>query len=203
MLPRFCSGRLLRRAFFAFSAAAVLANAQTTHEPAAKKTETRRVNELTLARLRPGRDTVDRALRLYRRDYSQHGLRDSQVSWSDECHHQRLSLDVDGDKKVQIVRVLWLPESEPTTCKPIPPPPTWNTGAGLRIYDSAQKLAQLYGNPDSKSPSTRDGQPLELWYYAFDWAGPDVPQVMEVLCTREQNGQPGRVIEITLAAPSL
>jgi hypothetical protein len=64
-------------------------------------------------------------------------------------------------------------------------------------------LAQLYGQPDSKSPSTRDGQPLELWYYAFDWAGSDVPQVLEVLCTREANGKPGQVVEITLAAPSL
>jgi hypothetical protein len=42
-----------------------------------------------------------------------------------------------------------------------------------------------------------------LWYYAFDWAGPDVPQVMEVVCTREKDGQAGRVVEITLAAPSL
>ena len=65
------------------------------------------------------------------------------------------------------------------------------------------KVVQLYGEPDSRSPSTKDGQPLELWYYAFDWAGPDVPQVMEVLCTREKDGQPGHVVEITLAAPSL
>jgi hypothetical protein len=42
-----------------------------------------------------------------------------------------------------------------------------------------------------------------LWYYAFDWAGADVPQVMEVLCTREADGKPGRVVEITLAGPSL
>jgi len=57
--------------------------------------------------------------------------------------------------------------------------------------------------PDSRSPSTKDGQPLELMYYPFDWAGPDVPQVMEVLCTKEADGKPGRVVEITLAAPSL
>jgi len=42
-----------------------------------------------------------------------------------------------------------------------------------------------------------------LLYYAFDWAGSDVPQVMEVLCTVEHDGKPGRVIEITLAASSL
>ena len=65
------------------------------------------------------------------------------------------------------------------------------------------KVAQLYGEPDSKSPSSKDGQQLELWYYAFDWAGADVPQVMEVLCTKDKDGEPGGVIEITLAAPSL
>jgi hypothetical protein len=68
--------------------------------------------------------------------------------------------------------------------------------------ESAQVL-ELYGNPDSRSPSTKGGQPLQLLYYAFDWAGPDVPQVMQVVCTPEQDGQAGRVVEITLAASSL
>jgi hypothetical protein len=40
-------------------------------------------------------------------------------------------------------------------------------------------------------------------YYAFDWAGPDVPQVMKVLCTRDKDGRRGPVIEITLAASGL
>ena len=79
----------------------------------------------------------------------------------------------------------------------------WKTGPGLRMFDTEERLLQLCGKPDSVSPSTRNGQPLELWYYAFDWAGDNVPQVMEVLCTREADGKPGRVIEITLAAPSL
>jgi hypothetical protein len=42
-----------------------------------------------------------------------------------------------------------------------------------------------------------------LWYYAFDWAGPDVPQVMEVLRILEKDGKPGQVVEITLVAASL
>jgi hypothetical protein len=42
-----------------------------------------------------------------------------------------------------------------------------------------------------------------LLYYAFDWAGTDVPQLMAVLCTPEKNGKAGRVVEITLEAPSL
>jgi len=79
----------------------------------------------------------------------------------------------------------------------------WATGRGLRLGDAAARAVQLYGKPDSRSPSTKGGQRLELLYYAFDWAGSDVPQVMEVVCTVGKNGEPGRVVEITLAASSL
>ena len=82
-------------------------------------------------------------------------------------------------------------------------PHAWDSGRGLAAERLASRLRELYGEPDSRSPSTKDGQQLELLYYAFDWAGPDVPQVMEVLCTAARNGKPGRVVEITLAAPSL
>jgi hypothetical protein len=79
----------------------------------------------------------------------------------------------------------------------------FSTGMGLRLGDAAARVWQLYGEPDSRSPSTKDQQRLELLYYSFDWAGPDVPQMMEVLCTVEKDGKPGRVIEITLSASSL
>jgi hypothetical protein len=52
---------------------------------------------------------------------------------------------------------------------------------------------------ESPGPSVKGEHELELLYYAFDWAGSDVPQVMEILCARES----GRVMEITLAYPSL
>jgi len=59
----------------------------------------------------------------------------------------------------------------------------WSTRLGLRLGSPAPQVLQLYGEPDSRSPSTKDGERLELLYYAFDWAGLDVPQVIEVLCT--------------------
>jgi hypothetical protein len=45
----------------------------------------------------------------------------------------------------------------------------------------------------------RGSRELDLLYYAFDWAGTRVPQVMEVYCDHAT----GRVVEITLAFPSL
>jgi hypothetical protein len=98
-----------------------------------------------------------------------------------------------GDRRVVVIRAANWSESK-TECAAQPPSP-WKTGRGLRVWDSTSAALKLYGEPDSRSPSTKEGQPLELWYYAFDW--------MEVLCTREADGMPGLVVEITLAGPSL
>lgn len=77
------------------------------------------------------------------------------------------------------------------------------TTAILRAQSEGAISKPQRRNEMSRSPSTKNGQPLELLYYAFDWAGPDVPQVLEVVCTAPKDGTPGRVVEITLAASSL
>jgi hypothetical protein len=174
--------------------------AQTSHPQVTKKAAAHRANELTLAALRPGRDSRARADQLFGETYAKTELPDAQTVWLDSCWHLALTIDADAAKKIQVIRLAW--STTLVDCVNLPPSP-WKTGRGLRVHDPVARLLTLYGPPDSKSPSTRDGQPLELWYYAFDWAGPDVPQVMEILCTKEKEGQPGRVIEITLAAPSL
>lgn len=79
----------------------------------------------------------------------------------------------------------------------------WRTGLELAVGDSCSRAQKLYGQPASRGPSMKDGRELELLLYQFDWAGPDVPQVMEVLCTPEKEGKPGRVMEIMLARGSL
>jgi len=208
----YCSGRLLlaltrggRRTVFIAALLPTLASAQTapakTSGVTAKRPPEHRANELTLAGLRPGRDTVDRAALLNQRFGKGKELPGDQTAWYDQCRDVSLIVDKDNTNLVQVIRVGEWAEST-ADCSKMPPGP-WKTGLGLRVLDSTSKALALYGQPDSRSPSTRAGQPLELWYYAFDWAGENVPQVMEVLCTRETDGKPGRVVEITLAAPSL
>ena len=178
----------------------LLAGAQTP-KAAPKKTSAHKPNELTLAGLRPGKDTVERAVNLYRQFNNEQTPRGDESVWFDHCRDASLTVDSDAGRKIQEIRVApW--GGSTADCAGVPPGP-WKTGLGLRLADSMAKIVQLYGEPDSKSPSSKDGQQLELWYYAFDWAGPDVPQVMEVLCAVGQDGKPGRVVEITLAAPSL
>jgi hypothetical protein len=214
---RLCSGRLLRRVLFAVLSSAGLcssgftplpavvtvaaAQTSTNPKPAAKKAAAHRANEMTLAGLRPGRDSLARAAQLNRQFGAAKTQPGNQTVWLDACRDLSLTIDGSEEKRAEVIRVGTYAGST-ADCLVTQPSP-WKTGLGLRVGDPTSKLAQIYGPADSKSPSTRDGQPLELWYYAFDWAGPDVPQVMEVLCTREKDGQPGRVIEITLAAPSL
>jgi hypothetical protein len=198
---RLCSGRLLRRALLAVALLTAVAGAQTAPKSAAKKTSSHRANEMTLAALRPGKDSAERAIGLHKKPSNIAAEQDSLMVWGATCQKQTLSIDLDAEKKIQVVRTIETAWSLGECAKPTPGP--WRTGRGLRVGDRAAKVAELYGNPDSRSPSTKGGQPLELWYYAFDWAGADVPQVMEVLCTREADGKPGRVVEITLAGPSL
>ena len=65
--------------------------------------------------------------------------------------------------------------------------------------DRCARIEQIYGKAESRSPSVKGSDKLELYLYTFDWAGPDVPQVMEVSCDAASQ----TVAEITLAASSL
>jgi hypothetical protein len=174
----------------------------TAHQPAVH----RKFNELTLAGLRPGRDNLAKAIRLFGKPDTRSADRQS-AGWSfasaDATFY--LNLDVDKADVVQFIRVsandgpsgVALPKHKGLANH------SWSSGRGLWAGATCGRAVQLYGEPDSRSPSTKAGQQLELLYYAFDWAGADVPQVMEVVCGVQQNGKPGRVVEITLAAPSL
>jgi hypothetical protein len=197
--------RFWRRTSLLFLAAACGVTSAQAPQPKSgvNQGSVKKANELTLAGLRPGKDTAARLFRLYPGSKRAAITQDGQISWEDPCRQERLTLDVDSGKNVQVIRVGRVEDPQRAHCDTTPVPSRWSTGLGLRILDHSQSVIQLYGEPDSRSPSTKDGQPLELWYYAFDWAGPDVPQVMEVVCTKEKDGHAGRVVEITLAAPSL
>lgn len=168
-----------------------------------------RNDELTLAGLRPGRDDIAKAERLFR-EPSATKYDGTNKIWQDPCRHQLLSIIPDPSGTIMEVRVAQAspaPSSKSVSTEGCTSAAEshvrWTTGHGLVVGNSCSRVLALYGQPGSRGPSTKDGQQLELFYYAFDWAGPDVPQVMAVLCTPETKAKPGRVVEITLAAPSL
>jgi hypothetical protein len=179
-----------------------------------------RNDELTLAGLRPGRDDLTKAERLFHKPDSTE-LDGASHIWQDRCRRQVLAIIPGNDGVIAQVRVAqFTANSKRATGLPTADrdcssssaagsKSRWLTGHGLLVGDSCSRAVALYGQPGTRGPSTKDGQQLELLYYAFDWAGPDVPQVMAILCTTEKNSAPaktttaGRVVEITLMAPSL
>ena len=161
-----------------------------------------RNNELTLAGLHPGKSTKTRASALYK-PFGAPRSEDAASFWIDSDSCEKVTLDFDEKGVIQTIHVGINVFNGQKSCQLVGPGVGWKTGKGLTLRASCADVAKLYGEPDSRSPSTKNGQPLELLYYAFDWAGPDVPQVMEVVCTAEKEGKPGRVVEITLAAGSL
>ena len=189
------------------SLAVCLAAVGALERTAAQSSDTpKHTNELTLAGLRPGRDTLAAA----RRRFGTAHLRpdkprpDKTKAWYDNCNGRALTLELDEKGVIQSLTAGLLPAGS-ADCSGNPdrhsPIRTDNlkTGRGLKLGDPRDRVVELYGEPNSSGPSTKDNQELELLFYAFDWAGSDVPQVMEVSCDRAT----GRVVEITLAFPSL
>ena len=162
-----------------------------------------RVNELTLAGLRPGHDRVPASAKELRDLQRDSTVTDAFV-WGDICTHRELRVEADANGVVKIVTVgsSYKPEimakcaaslTDPNRLKLIA------TGQGLQLGDGCARIEQTYGKAESRSPSVKGSDQLELYLYTFDWAGPDVPQVMEVSCDASSQ----TVAEITLAASSL
>lgn len=163
-----------------------------------------RANELTLAGLRPGRDTLAAAEKRFGtkiRVTQDEG--DDIKQWRDGCAGRSLRLEVDDQGVIQSATVSSLEQRNPDCREEGAPSPLGieqlKTGRGLALGQTRKRVVALYGEPNSEGPTTVEGREFELLFYAFDWAGTDVPQVMEVTCERGT----GRVRKITLAFPSL
>lgn len=162
----------------------------------------RHANETLLAGLRPGRDTFAAAEKRFKAKNLSAEPNSGSKEWRDDCSGRSIRLEVDAKSVIQSVTITTLgtPEGKCSDRRPdFLDPKNWLTGLGLRIGDSQDRVVGLYGEPNSSGPASKNGQELDLMFYQFDWAGSDVPQAMEVLCARDT----GRVVEITLAFPSL
>jgi hypothetical protein len=181
----------------------VVAAAAIAAAPLQATSGLQRRNETTLAGLLPGRTSLTKAQAILGKSTIADAQNHS-AAWR-SCSGDLLYVDSDDKGIVQQVRAekARAPKRENGCSFTGSSESKWSTRLGLRLGSPAPQVLQLYGEPDSRSPSTKDGERLELLYYAFDWAGPDVPQVMEVLCTIASDGKPGLVVEITLAASSL
>jgi hypothetical protein len=159
-------------------------------------------NEILLAGLRPGRDTFADAEKRFKPRNLFDNKDGSYKEWRDECSGRTIRLELDAKSVIQSVTITTLgPQNGKCGERRADflDAKNWATGLGLRIGDSQDRVTGFYGEPNSSGPASKNGRDLALMFYEFDWAGSEVPQVMEVLCARDT----GRVVEITLAFPSL
>ena len=166
-----------------------------------------RANEFVLAKLRPGKDTLATAKKLYGEQHGSGSPDDENVrTWKDACRKHALRMEADERGVIQFITASAEDPSGETERGDCAEKSNaglrsdlWKTGKGLALGDPLQRVIALYGAPSSRGPSTGADRELELLFYAFDWAGSNVPQVMEVYCDRAT----ARVVQITLAFPSL
>ena len=169
---------------------------------AVPRTDMRRINETLLAGLRPGRDTLALAEKRFKSKNPSESQGSGIKEWRDDCSGRSIRLEIDAKSTIRSITITTLGyQAGKCGDKRVDflDAKNWVTGSGLRIGDPQDRVVDYYGEPDSSGPAAKNGQELELMFYQFDWAGSDVPQAMEVLCARDT----GRVVEITLAFPSL
>jgi len=161
------------------------------------------VNELTLAGLRPGQDKIESPKKLFRSLERDESATDGYV-WGDICTHRDLRVEVDVHHVVRTVTVssFYKPEIMAKCLETVMAPERLKkltSGHGLLLGDACSRVTEIYGKPDSKTPSVKGVEQLQLIFYSFGWAGSDVPQVMEISCSQAT----GKVVEMMLAASSL
>jgi hypothetical protein len=162
-----------------------------------------RVNELTLAGLRPGHDKAPAGMKEFRDLERDAAITDAYV-WGDICMHRELRLEADAKGVLKTVTVgsKYKPDIMAKCAASVMDPKRLKliaSGRGLQLGDACARIEEIYGKAESRSPSVKGSDKVELYLYTFDWAGPDVPQVMEVSCDAATQ----TVTEITLAASSL
>jgi hypothetical protein len=169
--------------------------------PAQRPNAPKLTNELTLAGLRPGRDSVANAFKRYKQKYLVSKTSTDSKEWRDTCTGRSLALAVDSQSVIQEITVsLLVPRDGSCDNRRFEflNLDDWITGKGLRLGDSRNRVVEVYGEPNSSEPVVRDDSDYEVLRFDFASAGPDVPQAMRVYCQRES----GRVVEITLSTAS-
>jgi hypothetical protein len=166
----------------------------------------KRVNELTLAGLRPGKDSLEKASKKFGEESKIKASDDSNShSWQVNCLLDDLVVEAGPNGIIRNVTVsvshaadhIIIDCSDRGSSRAFSS--RFGSGRNLLLRDRFGRIEEIYGKAESRSPSLKGSDKLELYLYKFDWAGTDVPQVMEVSCDTSSQ----TVAEITLAAATL
>ena len=195
--------RASKRFWLLVSLAAVVALAQQAGVQAGGP---KRVNESTLAGLQPGRDALEKASKKFGKESNVKAADNPNAhSWQVNCTLDDLVIEAGPNGIIRniTVSVTHAADHIIIDCSNRGESRKFRgqfgSGRNLLLRDRCERSEEIYGKAESRSPSVKGSDKLELYLYTFDWAGPEVPQVMEVSCDAATQ----TVTEITLAASSL
>jgi hypothetical protein len=166
----------------------------------------KRVHELTLAGLRPAKGSLEKASKKFGKESKIEAPDDPNAhSWQVNCSLDDLVIEAgpNGIIRNSTVSITHAADHIIIACSDRAESrrfrSRFGSGRNLLLHDRCDRIEEIYGQAESRSPSVKGSDKLELYLYKFDWAGPDVPQVMEVSCDASSQ----TVVEITLAAATL
>ena len=167
----------------------------------------KRVNELTLVGLRPGKDSLEKTPKRFGNESKIGAPGDPNAhSWPINCFMDDLEVEADLNGIIRNVTVSFssnLPGRIIVDCDDRVASRKFRSqcgsGRNLLLHDRCERIEEIHGRAESRSPSAKGNDKLELYLYKFDWDGTDVPQVMEVSCDASSQ----TVAQITLAAATL
>lgn len=150
--------------------------------------------ELTVARLRPGRDKMARAVALYGKGYKTDPTTRDLPIWADVKRGVFLRLELRDDQMINAVTIAAFgPDGVPPATLP---PAAEASGRGLRLGDPLERALKLYGPPYFQGPSTEAGRDLILVVHKFS-AEKDQPQILET----NFDAKTRRLVKMTLSFP--
>jgi hypothetical protein len=195
--------RASKRFWLLVSAAAVVVLAMQAGLRAGGR---KRVNELTLAGLQPGKDALEKVDGRFGAELKIKTPNDpNSYSWHYGCPMDDLTVEAGPNGLIRniTVSVSHLTDHMAVDCsdRGVSRKFRSRTGSGrnLLLRDRCERIEEIYGKAESRSPSVTGTDKLELCFYKFEWAGTEVPQAMEVSCDASSQ----RVVEITLAGATL
>lgn len=165
----------------------------------------KQIKEDTLAGLRPGKDTIERAYRRFGKERVRTSMSGDpgSVEVRESCNHEELTLTLNSSSVIEkatvgseigVANVDCTSQSYTRRVRA-----QFGSGHNLLFRDQCDRIQGIYGSPESKSSFAKGSERLESYVYHFDSTGKSVPLTLEVTCNTAEN----QVDRITLAVSGI
>ena len=147
----------------------------------------KRIRENKVAGLRPGQDTVAKAYRFFGSDPDEK-VDSGQIAWFDLCGSQKAVIAFDSNNVIQSITVEQRLVAAIVDCNDKMYSHSvrvkFGSGRGLLRFDRCERIAEIYGTPDSKKVSDSN---RTVYVYRYDRTNQLPTLTLEITCDTAEN----------------